>query len=434
MKAIIGRIMTHAKLLLMVASIAVIGLSLEHLTYAASGSLTFSPSSGSYTVGNNFTVTVQENSGTDPANTVDAVVNFPASLQFVSDTTVAPFSFNPATDTASGNSVHITRAQLGTSSTGAQTVTTITFKVLSAGSAPVSFGAGSDILSATDSSNLLTSSPGATYTLNAPSTPPPAPAPTPAPAPAPTPAGTSSGSSGGSTGSSVSVKSSTGGSSGSAAGGVTVPDNGSVAVNSPATVQPATVQPDGVSKVQYYLNGKLVDTETKSPYKYNIDTTKLKNGTYNLVSKTYYTNGTTKQATQHLIVKNAASHKSYSWIFLLVISLVILIVLGVNLIGPAAGNPLRKLFKHRTPPSLRPPASAGGMGTPGGIIGPTSPNLSNTTMPATVSPLPSTATLPSTPSTIPDTPSSHQRTSMLYQLKPPSTPAPGTIFAPSKNR
>ena len=395
---------------MVMAVVAGAGFSLWHATYAATGSLTFSPSSASYNVGDTFTVAVQENSGTDPANTVDAVVKFPSSLQFVSDTTVAPFNFNPAsTDTASGGSVTITRAQLGTSSTGAQTVTTITFKVLSAGSAAVSFNAGSDILSANDGSNLLVNSPGATYTLNTPVTPPPPPPPPPPPSPSPTPAPAPG--SGSSKGGSVSVTKTGSGSSGSSSGGaapVNVPNNGSVSTNTPVTVQPATVQTDGVTKVEYYLGGKLVDTETKAPYKYNIDTSKLKNGTYNLVSKTYYDNGSVKQTTQHLVVKNTAEHTSnLTWLYLLIVGIILLLGLGVNFIGPAAGGPFRRLFGgHFGGPS---PA-----GWPTGSV--TSGGGGPTHSPASFA--------------APLNPSEPSLDSRLSHLASPHGPKPGTIFRP----
>jgi uncharacterized repeat protein (TIGR01451 family) len=430
MKATSSRKIMHAKLVLMVAAVAVVGISLEHLTYAASGSLTFSPSSGSYSVGSTFTVAVQENSGPDPANTVDAVVTFPASLQFVSDTTVGPFSFNPvSSDTASGNSVHITRAQLGTSSTGAQTLTTITFKVVSAGSAAVGFGTGSDILSATNSSNLLTNSPGATYTLSTPVNPPPPPSPT--PTPAPTPAAPAS--SGNSKGTSISVKGSGSAAASSGGSAVTVPNNGSVAVNTPVSVEPATIQSDGVTKVEYYLGGKLVDTETKPPYKFNINTAKLKNGSYNLASKTYYTNGTTKQATQHLIVRNAAARtKSSLWLYFLVIGVVILIVLGINFIGPSTGDPFRRLFKRYTLPPLSP--DAGGSGP---VVGSGSGGSRINTGPlAAVPPVSGAAPTVATPgiSIAPgSSPASQPVNTPINRLQPAAHPQPGTVFSPSKD-
>ena len=290
---------------LIIAVVVVAGVGLTHLTFAATGSLTFTPSSGSFNVGDTFNVTLVENSGSDPADTIDAFVTFPTSLlQFVGDTTVAPFSLNPSgTDTASGGTVQITRAQLGTTSTGQQTVSVLSFKVLAAGSATVGFNAGNSKIWA-NGSDVLTSSPSATFTLVAPAT----------------GGGTTGGGTtgGGSTSGGGSVVPSSGttttttnntsvnvGTKGTT--GVKVPNGGSVAVSSDVTVQPTTQQTEGVTKVEYYLGDKLVATETKAPYAYNIQTSTLKNGKYDLKTKTYYDNGTTKESTQHVEITKAAS-------------------------------------------------------------------------------------------------------------------------------
>ena len=446
MKTVITRFITRTKLplaVLIIAVIAIAGFSSQHSSYAASGGLAFSPSSGSYNVGDTFNVAVQE-SGT-AATTVQATVQFPSSLQFVSDTTVAPFSFNPnGNDTANNNSITITRSQLGGSSTG--TVTTITFKVLSAGSAALSFAASpnSYILPpgvTSISGSALTIASSASFTLNTPSAPAPAPAPTPAPAPAPTPAPAPVTTNPKGTSINVAPKGS-GSGSGSSGGGsttsaVTVPDNGSVAVSTPVTVEPTTIQSDGVKKIAYYLGGKLVDTETKPPYKYNINTAKLKNGSYNLVSKTYYTNGTTKEATQHLVVKNAAAHtKSSLWLYFLAIGLVILIVLGINFVGPSTGDPFRKLFKRYTLPPLSPDANGNGpdVDIHAGPLPPV-PGAPTVIMPG------SSAGEVAPPahdghvlSVKPDTPAAGQPgNTAIHHLQPPERPAPGTVFPPSKD-
>ncbi len=369
MKRIMKRSSNYAKLGLIVLVVAVAGLSLSHITFAATGSLTFSPGSGSHNVGDTFTVTVIENSGTDSAVSVKAIVDYPASLlRFDGDTVVAPFTFNPAsTDTASGGVISIQRASLsGTGYTGAQTVSTMTFTVLAAGTATLSFENSSVIADYNTGNNVLVSKPSATYTL---SVPPPASPVISAFTATPssvssggtsvlawassnvvsggcsipstsvtagdpsgsltTPALTSSttytltcknsanvptskavtvsvttpppGGSGSGSGSSGSTKSTS-----VKVGDVTVPNNGNVAVSTPVGVQPATIQTEGVSKVEYYLNGKLVDTETKPPFTYKVDTTKLDNGTYKLTSKTFFSNGSTKQTTQNLQVKNTA--------------------------------------------------------------------------------------------------------------------------------
>src|SRR5665213_2866184 len=128
---LLGRVQiaaTPIKLLAIVAVVAVAGASLNHLTYAATGSLTLSPNSGSYNVGSSFNVILTENSGTDQALSVDALISFPSDkLTFTGDTTVGPFTSNPGgTDTATNGSLEVFRGNLsGSLTTGSQTVTVL---------------------------------------------------------------------------------------------------------------------------------------------------------------------------------------------------------------------------------------------------------------------------------------------------------------------
>lgn len=383
MKYISKNKLRSIQIVLLLVVVVVVGASLSHSTYAATGSLTLSPGNGSHNKDDTFTVTVTENSGTDPANTVDAMVTYPSTLlDFLGSTTVAPFTFNPTTTDAVTNGViHITRSQLGTSSTGAQVVTVLTFKAKATGSAIVGFDtATSDILSANDSSNLLTSSPSVTYTIV---TPPPTGGGTTGggstggntsnPTPATTPA----------TNTNTKSTSTTVKASGS---GVTVPNNGTVAVTTPVTVQPATIQTDGVKKIEYYLNGKLVDTETNAPYTYKVDTTQLKGGTYTLLSKTYYSNGTTKDVTQHIQVKNTAKKVEASNVGIS-IALIMAIVVGLvfaqhrrhQLLPAAFATPTEKVVTSMSPGATAPsqpivpavsaiPPLSGKTPTPGSVI------------------------------------------------------------------
>ncbi len=154
--------------------------------------LSMSPSSGSYTVGNTFTITIHETSA-DPVNVVEPGFSFNQSLlQFLGlSCNAAAFEF-----TAPGN--------CGTASpkTGAQVVGTASFKVLAAGSAAVSFANSSHVYSSSNVDVWDGDATGASYNFVAPAPAPApkktkvlaatAPAPTPAPAPvvevAPTPA------------------------------------------------------------------------------------------------------------------------------------------------------------------------------------------------------------------------------------------------------
>jgi hypothetical protein len=339
---------------LTVLVVALIGVVYAQSTYAATGSLSFSPSSSSVTVGNELVLTMDENSGTDAAIGVDAFVNYSSNLQFVSATTVSPFSVSTP-DTASGGTVEITRGAYS-GQTGNQVVSVITFNTLSTGTATVTFNASkSSIASASSSANLLVNSPGGSYTLSAPVSTPPVTTPPVTTPPAPvdttiTPSTTKPASNA----SSVRVAPQ---SSASSSDAITVPDNSAVAISTPVSVEPATVQPSGVKMVQYYLDNKLVDTETKAPYKFNVKTSKLKNGTYNLTSKTTYTNGTVKQSIQHLVIRNAAAHQSFDWLYILLLAVVILVIVAISLDLVHPFNRSSKIGGLQNQPVFEPPVS-----------------------------------------------------------------------------
>jgi hypothetical protein len=349
-------------LVLVFALMVAVGLGVRNnASYATScsgDSLNFSPATGSYKVGDTINLNIQVNSS-DGVNAVESPITYPSSeLQYNSDTTASPYSENPNnTDSGSGGALNIERADLGGSTTGTQTITTVSFTVTSvgSGSATIAFNDSSaSIVSASTNQNVMpsgncaSSSPTATFSLAA----------------ASTGSGGGTGGTGGSTGSSggganpapAPTKTNTKSSSvvvtpSSSAGttGVNVPSNTSVAVTKPVSVEPATVDTNGVIKVEYFLKGKLVDTETKAPYKYNINVNNYKNGTYQLVSKTFYTNGLVKQTSQNLIIKNSADHSSII-IYLIVICIIVLIIIGANIFGPTIGDHLNHLLGHNNPP------------------------------------------------------------------------------------
>src|SRR6266511_4333640 len=94
--------------------------------FAASATMSLSPSSGTYTTGNNFAIKVYENSGTEPVNAVEASISYPASLvDYVSVTNSSAFSVLASTSGGSGT-VDIQRGALP-AVTGNQLVATITF-------------------------------------------------------------------------------------------------------------------------------------------------------------------------------------------------------------------------------------------------------------------------------------------------------------------
>jgi chitodextrinase len=143
------------------------GVYIVFRSFAASGTLSLSPSSSNVGLGNNFTVTIHENSGTDPVNAVQANLTYPTSqLQFVSiDSTTSAFSVD-AQATGGSGAVTIARgAAGGTSVTGDQIVAVVTFKAIGLGAGAVSFGAGSAIVRSTDNISILVTQTGGTYTV-----------------------------------------------------------------------------------------------------------------------------------------------------------------------------------------------------------------------------------------------------------------------------
>jgi hypothetical protein len=61
---------------------------------------------------------------------------------------------------------------------------------------------------------------------------------------------------------------------------------------------------DSIKKVEYYLGTKLIATKDTSPYTYTFDSKKLRNGTYDMTVKTYYSSGIVSDQKQKLVVKN----------------------------------------------------------------------------------------------------------------------------------
>lgn len=166
MKTIIRRLSVFGSILAVLVSV----LSFASASAAGSASFSLSPNSGSYQVGSSFTVSLRENSGSDPVNVVEARLSYDASkLQFtgVSDEGTA---FDSVIDnTGGGGNVHITRYKGGGGSlVGSQVVGAVSFKAISAGAANVSFVSGSHIVRSSDQQDIWNgSSSAATFTVTA---------------------------------------------------------------------------------------------------------------------------------------------------------------------------------------------------------------------------------------------------------------------------
>jgi hypothetical protein len=179
---------------------------------ADSATLSLSPSSGTYKVGDTFNVAVHENSGSTAVNAVQANLSYSTSkLQYVSYTSSSAYSVEAESSSNSGL-LKFARASI-TPRTGDQVVVTVKFKALASTSGTsVSFASGSSV-NANDGSgtNILSGTSGGTYKVSSPASPPPPPSPSPSPTPPPPASGggsTSGGSS--SSGGSTSPPSSSG--------------------------------------------------------------------------------------------------------------------------------------------------------------------------------------------------------------------------------
>jgi hypothetical protein len=314
--------------------------AVQTATAHAAGGFTFQPLGGTYNVGDTLTVAVHENSGTDPTNAVALSFTYPtAQLQYISgDSSDSAFTVS-AIDIGTNGTVTYHRGST-VPLTGDQLVERAVFKVVGSGTVVLNFNSSSIAINSQDNhTNVAPNRGNASFTVNAvpspspspspspgPSpAPAPAPAPSPAPKPAPSPAPVSSKPR-------ITVTPSTGTSSSS---DIAIPltDDQSIQLNTPVDIEPATIQSDGISKVEYYLNSKLVKTMTVAPYTYHLDTTQLLNGSYQLKTKTYYLNGDTSSTTQTLVVKNTFDWTQFRLLvqkyLLLIILLILLIVAGI---------------------------------------------------------------------------------------------------------
>ncbi len=136
--------------------------------YAASANLYLSPASGSVSKGSILTVNIRENSGSEPVNSVQANLSYPAdSLDFVSIGSSSAWGV-VAQNSGGGGSVNIARGALPPVS-GDQLVASVRFKAKKdTGSASISFASGSEVDSSNSNSNILSGTSGGTYTMRAP--------------------------------------------------------------------------------------------------------------------------------------------------------------------------------------------------------------------------------------------------------------------------
>ncbi len=302
--------------------------------HAATSGFYFTSSATTYKAGDTFTVGVYENSGTQCANVVEADLTYPVNLLRFNnaDISTSRFNFNtpgsPSGGSGSVSMIQFTTDKGCTSGTtvgyaGDMFIGNVSFTVLASGTAVLNFKTSTIAASSSgDKTNVAPTTTPRTFTLTA--SPVPAPTPTPAPTPAPTPRPippTPRPISPAPTPVPVTAINPTGTST-----SIPVGDNDTIQIETPVDVNPLPIQPDGINKIEYYLNDKLMATVKTAPYTYHLDTKKLLNDKYKLTTRTYYSNGQSKSVSQTVVVNNPFGFnqvmlrlKKLAWLIILLI-------------------------------------------------------------------------------------------------------------------
>jgi len=339
-----------------------------------------SPASSTQAVGSEFTVSIRTDiAASTPINSAQADLTYSSNLQYVSiDAATTDYGFGCPIKSGGSGIVSVAcipslPATGQPSLSGDKLMAKVTFKVLSAGTGTIEIQNTSLALSATNSANVLTSRLGGSYVLGSSTTPPtptpptptpptptpptptpttptapnptppaptptppsptptpptatpPSPVPTPTPTPGkvtpnatptPTPSGTTS---------TPRTTTTTIAPQGNATP-VILPNDSEVELSDPVVVQTVPDSSQSVTKVEYYLKGKLIATIKEPPYTYSVKTNNLRNGKYQLTTKTYYEDGTVDTKNADLTVKNAMNFKQvmlqvggFAWIIILVL-------------------------------------------------------------------------------------------------------------------
>jgi hypothetical protein len=156
--------------ILIIAGVSTVGAHLLQGSHAATGGTMYvTPASSNITAGSTLSLTIHENSGTSAVDSVQSSLTYPSSqLQFTSISEGGVFTAPAATDTSTAGIVRIARyIPNAATTTGDQAVVTVNFKVLATtGTATVAFDtASSNIVQASDGTNVLSNTSGGTYTV-----------------------------------------------------------------------------------------------------------------------------------------------------------------------------------------------------------------------------------------------------------------------------
>jgi len=130
-------------------------------------SMTLTPATKSYNVGDSFDVAVYGDSGVDTLNAVQANLSYPTDkLDYVKAVTNQAVWPIVAENTASGG---VVRIGLGTQTpvSGKQLIATVTFKAKAAGTVQIAFVTGTGMIRSTDNTAEPSVNTGAAYTINA---------------------------------------------------------------------------------------------------------------------------------------------------------------------------------------------------------------------------------------------------------------------------
>jgi len=136
-------------------------------TYADTATLYLSPASGSVSKGSILTVSIRENSGNEPVNSVQANLSYPANLlDFVSINSSSAWGVVAQNSGGSG-SVQIARGALPAVS-GDQLVASVRFRAKTdSGTASINFASGSAVVSASSNKDVKSGERGGSYSLKA---------------------------------------------------------------------------------------------------------------------------------------------------------------------------------------------------------------------------------------------------------------------------
>jgi hypothetical protein len=293
------------------------------------------PASGSYNQGSTVSAAVRLNANSTSVTTIEAAIGYPANiLQYTGVTEGGVFMTAQRTKAANGV-IDVIRGVSGGSGgvTGDKPVVTLNFKVIGTGSAQLAMNGGSAAFDNSGTGNNILDLPGSagsTYELVASGA--SGPSDTPSPAAGEADSKVKSTVTSPAQALTIATKSGTGHIA------VTKGEDGSPLTDLSGEVELSPViDPamfggnigDAISKVEYYIDGKLISTQKTAPFTYKFDSKTMRNGTYTIVVKTYFKSGTADTRTDKLLVNNKVdlAYVMRNFIANIVAGIVILVLL-----------------------------------------------------------------------------------------------------------